>query len=181
MNSCDIQNNKPNRLRSLFHRKELILALWGIFFFVFLTAAVYVGSDIFQPIDPWPELIAEPTGLDFGKVSPGTLYGKIKLQNPSKVPIQILSAMKSCACTDIVIPQEEIPPGGWKEIEVTFETGVRPGLSGGNIVVAYVPVCENARQAQYLTIPVSAEVIDEDTLEPIDLPPLRKNDIHQDQ
>lgn len=58
---------------------------------------------------------------------PPTKEGEIlsfsyEVKNTGKIPLEIYSSETECSCTDVILPSESIPPGGFGNIKVVFDT-----------------------------------------------------------
>ena len=66
--------------------------------------------------------------IDYGNVTAGDpLEIKIRFKNVGDAPLKILEAHKSCTCTEVVFPVEEILPGKESAIMLKVETKGKKG------------------------------------------------------
>ena len=45
-----------------------------------------------------------------------------EVKNTGKIPLEIYSSETECSCTDVIIPTESIPRGGFGTVKVIFDT-----------------------------------------------------------
>lgn len=90
-----------------------------------------------DPDDLPPPIQLEPAVADFGFVNPSaTPQMTVKLRNTSDQPITILAIQPSCKCTTINdLVGEEIPPGGFLELEASMKAQSGPGPKKADIKI----------------------------------------------
>jgi hypothetical protein len=87
--------------------------------------------------DQAPPLVLDPPVCDFGFVSPSASpTKKIKLKNTSDKPLTILAIQPSCKCTTVNdLVGEEIPAGGFLELEASMKATSAPGPKKAEIKI----------------------------------------------
>ncbi len=123
-------NRKPSFDRFLF--AFLLLLGWAIFPAPALArqdSPVETDESIDEEIDAPPPIVFEPSILDFGFVKPGSVAtGKVKIKNTSDKPLTILAVQAGCKCTTLNdLSGEEIPPGGFVELEPQMKAQASTG------------------------------------------------------
>ena len=101
-----------------------------------------------------PKIAFANLSHDFGTVTEGDkLRHVFVLKNPGKEPLLISGARASCGCTVAALKSKSIPPGGNGEIDATFDTHNRVGLSRTTITVE-----SNATGQAQVTLTLTANV-----------------------
>lgn len=71
-----------------------------------------------------PPVTVSAEVVDFGDVPPRTkVVRTARINNDSDKPIRITGVRVSCGCTIAEWPEEWIQPGGFAEVELTFDSG----------------------------------------------------------
>ena len=87
--------------------------------------------------------MADPPGVDFGIVEPGTLVSStIKLINPFDRPVLIKQATPTCTCTTVDMAGKTIPAGGFIEMPMSMKTSRAVGKKFAQIALVFegIPV-----------------------------------------
>lgn len=95
-----------------------------------------------QAAPPCP-IIADPPGVDFGVVEPGTVVSAtIKLVNPLDRPVLITKATPSCTCTTVDMAGKTIPAKGVIEMPMSMKTSHAVGKKAAQVTLLFegVPV-----------------------------------------
>ena len=88
-------------------------------------------------------IVADPPGVDFGIVEPGTLVSStIKLINPFDRPVLIKQATPTCTCTTVDMAGKTIPAGGFIEMPMSMKTSRAVGKKFAQIALVFegIPV-----------------------------------------
>ena len=73
---------------------------------------------------------------DFGKIIQGEQVSyTYKFKNTGNAPLIITAVEKTCGCTDIKFPKEQIKPGGEGSISITYDSKGHKGFQNKRVIV----------------------------------------------
>ncbi|MCZ6835886.1 MAG: DUF1573 domain-containing protein [Planctomycetota bacterium] len=83
-------------------------------------------------------VVLEPSTIDLGIVSPGTIgSGHVLLRNVGDVPLKILTSKTSCQCTIVDLAETVIGPNESIEIPAQFDPGTQFGIRTADIFLIF--------------------------------------------
>ena len=121
------------------------LALLGALFALAALMA-YAGTRVLFPDTagigetPQPEEILEilPRELDLGELSADAVRdARFEVHNRSPHPVEIVSVHSDCACTNIIVADRQLPPGGRTDLFVTYSAAGRRHADRSELSIVY--------------------------------------------